>query len=393
MFARIVSQLSLTPQAAVQLSAYARQLRRQRSVRTLITIAAVALIALQVAVFAWPAQASNTASANDLVFGGAPSASQLLNIYNNGDGRPGQIAGQLQDIYNAFGITRTILAAASSGNVTVTGSPLWVVGREQQFGQSKALSIAGTTLYATPLRLWRGPGRYTNRPLSAFRGATATGQPFAILADSGDIVVAQLPPSLLVLPVPLTLKQTAINLTQLTAGRPSSATAVTAHAGDFIRYTLSATNQSSHTVSSYHMNLPIGDVLEYATLVQANGATLANDTLSWPATSIAPGKTLTRDLTVRLAAPIPPTAASTSDPASYNLSLQSVYGNALAIAIKAPGGKQLEAASHDLPPVGAGWDLAIILLLGLLALWSQARYRQLAREIGILRGDYIGGRP
>ena len=55
-----------------------------------------------------------------------------------------------------------------------------------------------------------------------------------------------------------------------------------------------------------------------------------------------------------------------------------------------PRTRQLEAASSRLPHLSTGWDLVIIIVICLLALWSQVRYRQLLREVAILRGDDKG---
>ena len=186
-------------------------------------------------------------------------------------------------------------------------------------------------------------------------------------------------------PASYTKSKSAVNVTQ-----NIDATTSPAAGGDLIRYRLSTKNIGG-TAGSYSVVEHLDDVLEYADIVDAGGATSKDSVLVWPAQTILPGATLTTEFSVRIKNPIPSTPIGLSDKFSYDLRLDNVYGNAVRIDIAPPASKQIEIASAALPRTSTSTASAIIILVCLLALYFYVRNRQLRAEIKILRGEFDGG--
>jgi hypothetical protein len=186
-------------------------------------------------------------------------------------------------------------------------------------------------------------------------------------------------------PVSFTKSKSALNLTQ-----SIDATTKPAHAGDEITYTLNTKN-TGKTAQSYAVVEHIEDVLEYADITNINGATQTEGTLTWPATNIAAGATLVKTFTVKVKTPIPDTPVGVSDPFSYDLRMDNVYGTAVKVTLEPPFSKQVEGASTELPQTGSGSTSIIVMLFAVMALFFYFRNRQLVTEVRILRNEYHGG--
>lgn len=135
-----------------------------------------------------------------------------------------------------------------------------------------------------------------------------------------------------VVPVPPTfvLTKSALNLTQ-----NIDATTKAANAGDVIRYILGTKNVGGQA-GSYTVVEHLEDVLQYADVTDAGGGTLNDGVMTWPATTILPGGTLSESFTVTVKDPIPDTAVGQSDKFSYDLRMDNVYGNAVSIQVAPP---------------------------------------------------------
>jgi LPXTG-motif cell wall-anchored protein len=179
--------------------------------------------------------------------------------------------------------------------------------------------------------------------------------------------------------------KSAQNLTQ-----NRDATTTMAQAGDQIRYTLTTKNTGG-TNDDYIVVEHLEDVLEYANITETGGASLDKGVLTWPASSLAPGATLTKTFTATIKSPVPATPVGISDRFSYDLRLDNIYGNQVSISVAPPLAKQVEGASISLPNTGAATSTLIVLGISLLTLFFYFRNRQLITEIRILRGTYQGG--
>mgnify|MGYP003385463655 CR=1 FL=1 len=261
------------------------------------------------------------------------------------------------------------LKVAYTGQGTASGQSL--TDYIFNFGDNTTTTQAGPTV----THQYSQPGTYL--ATLQVKGSVAALTP-VVAACSFSVTVSGLPPA-------FTKSKTALNLTQ-----NIDATTRPARAGDQIKYNL-MTKNTGGTASGYVVVEHIDDILEYANVTGPNGATQAGSTLTWPTAVIKPGETLVQTFVVQVKSPVPATPAGLSDPLSYDLQMDNVYGNQVSIKLEAPLPKQVEVAAASLPQTGTGASTFIVLLVAGLAVFFYARNRQLAAEVRLLRHDYQGG--
>ena len=184
------------------------------------------------------------------------------------------------------------------------------------------------------------------------------------------------------------LKQ-AENLTQ----NITDAHNTTAQGGDSIRYTLVTENDGTATQEEYVIKEDLGDVLQYADIVDLDGGQLSDDgfVVQWPATDIAPGTVIQKIVTVKIKSPVPNTPVSASDPLAFDLKLENSYGNNVSIKLPASVSKQVEQAATSLPETGAGVNaLVSALFIGLLT-YFYFRNRLISKELRMIKKEFSGG--
>ena len=167
------------------------------------------------------------------------------------------------------------------------------------------------------------------------------------------------------------------------------ANGTTAKPGDTITYSLSTKNTGKIDIKNYVVNEGIGDVLDYADVVDLHGGTKAEyDIVSWPATTIKAGATLSNKITVKVKSSLPNTPASSSDPEHFNMIMTNVYGDTVSIKLPPSVTKQIEIATTQLPNTGPGTSLIIGFSLTFVIAYFFARSRLLAKELDIVRLDF-----
>lgn len=180
--------------------------------------------------------------------------------------------------------------------------------------------------------------------------------------------------------------KTVSNLTQ----HITNANNTQAAAGDTLQYNL-ITNNTGNGKGSVTVNEDITDILAYAKVTNAGGATQGNGRLIWPVASIAAGSQLVRSFQVRITNPIPATPTTPNDPKLYDLKLDNIYGNAVEVTLPAPPAKQVETATQELPQTGAGTSSTLVLIVVAGMVYFYVRNRQLVRELKMLRVDNVTG--
>lgn len=167
----------------------------------------------------------------------------------------------------------------------------------------------------------------------------------------------------------------------------------TAHAGDTIEYTLSATNTEKYTTNSkYVIHDNIGDILEYSDIVNLGGGKLdSSNNISWPGKDIKPGQTIQVKFTVKVKNPIPNTPVSSSDPGSFDMTMTNSYGDTVTIHLPPPPGKIIEQTTTSLPNTGPGSSVVIAVLVTAVIGYFFARSRLLGKELDIVRNEYNTG--
>ena len=187
------------------------------------------------------------------------------------------------------------------------------------------------------------------------------------------------------------LSKTATNLSKLgTDGQPSDAHNAVAGATQMIQYTLYTKNTGSGTAKDYVVTENVRDILEYADVVDTGGGILNDGILTWPEQDIAAGATVLTSFRTIIKNPIPTTPTSTSDPQSFDLKMDNVYGNLVQVNLETPTTKQVEAAATALPQTGPETAFIIMLLVATMIVYFYFRNQQLVQEVQILRNDHRG---
>ncbi len=183
----------------------------------------------------------------------------------------------------------------------------------------------------------------------------------------------------------LVYQKSAKNVTQSIA----DANNTVANPGDVIEYTLTTTNKGNATIKDYHVNETLGDVLDYATVVDLHGGEKgAYEIVTWPKKDIKAGATITNVITVKVKDVLPNTPTSSTDPNHFDMVMTNVYGNAVNVKLPPSVVKQVEIATTTLPNTGPGTSLTIGFTLTVVVGYFFARSRLLAKELDIVRADF-----
>jgi len=172
------------------------------------------------------------------------------------------------------------------------------------------------------------------------------------------------------------------------------ASTTTAKAGDVLEYTILVTNEGNTSQNDYVIAADnLGDLLEYADITNYNNATYDDiaRTVQWPQTTIAAGETLTRTFQVKLKDPIPTTAASLSDPLSYDYRICNTYGNTICVDVDKPFISKTQGPVETIPNTGPGSSLIISFVLVSMIGFFFMRSRLLAKEMEIIKYEYTAG--
>lgn len=178
----------------------------------------------------------------------------------------------------------------------------------------------------------------------------------------------------------------------ITAGL-ADANNTTAKAGDVIEYTLSASNTQKYTTASkYVIKENIGDILQYADVVDLSGGVLdKHDVVAWPAQDIKASQTVQAKFTVKVKDPIPATPVAASDPGSFDMTMTNTYGDTVIIKLPPPPSKIIESTSSTLPNTGPGANMFLAVSMTMVIGYFFARSRLLHKELDIVRAEYTTG--
>lgn len=178
----------------------------------------------------------------------------------------------------------------------------------------------------------------------------------------------------------VTVHKTASNLSQNIADANNS----TAKPGDIITYTLYAQNTSQAPVYDFVFQENLGDVLDYADVVDAHGGTLAADkVMAWPVRDLDEEASASVQVTVKVKDPIPQTPVASNNPGGFDMIMTNVYGNSVNIKLPAAPAKSVELAATKLPNTGPGTTLFIAASIVILAGYFYSRSSLLAKESDI----------
>ena len=169
---------------------------------------------------------------------------------------------------------------------------------------------------------------------------------------------------------------------------------VNAKAGDVLEYQINVTNSGNIDQLDYVIQPDtLGDVLEYADITQQNDALYnsVDEKLSWPATTIVAGSTVTKSFRVTVKSPIPSTPASLSDPLSFDYKMNNLFGNSVTVDVSKPTPAKIQQNVSALPQTG-GESALIFTFIGVLIIaFFYSRTKLLSKEIDVIRYEYSRG--
>ncbi|UTX51253.1 LPXTG cell wall anchor domain-containing protein [Candidatus Saccharibacteria bacterium TM7i] len=294
MFKKIVSRISFSPALVAQLGFYAKRLRKEQATRRLgLIFVALALVVQSFVVFQAP-EPANAAHPSDMIPGGLgwsnPSLKKFLDAYDTNWGHTQHAAHQ-------FGITRAEIAAAKYGTFKVGTAVGW--GWDTQMPNSRLMKVYDYNGKYVRNLYGRQMNQYypMNKDIPAFIGHSKIRGWFAIAVECGNIVTKDFVSYPEPKPAKIVASKSAVNVTQ---GKVN-ATKVSAKEKDTLTYTVSLTNTGGKTTSVTPVD-NIKSVLQYATITDAGGGTLnkTKGTLTWPAVTLTPGKSVTKTYSVKM---------------------------------------------------------------------------------------------
>lgn len=386
MFRKLVSNLPFSPALIHDVGFYASRLRKEEVTRQLTLIfVALTLVMQSLAVFS-PPESANASSEQDIVRGGLSGLDDFLLRYERNDD-------DLKDIFTAIGISQSELATMRPSTIRVTDDSYLLT----RYGQLSANANEASLSYQRSVGgigvRYFSPLADITRSTATFEGWTgespATGW-FAVLKSSGGLVTRGLPSAVSAAGASnslITKTVTATNLSQ--SGAPAT---TTAQPLDKIAYTIKAVNTGT-TSATIPFSVHLSDVLEYATLIDAGGATYDSTTatLSWQQTQLAAGKSQERTFVVQLFSELPATATGQSNPASYDCTLAVSFGTRSSTPVACPPAKATESIINQLPTTSLATNIIFGGTLLAIVTYFYVRTRQLKKEIRIIRHNINTG--
>lgn len=169
----------------------------------------------------------------------------------------------------------------------------------------------------------------------------------------------------------------------------------TAESGDQITYTLAARNIGT-LAGETEFAEDLTDVLEYAELVEADGAEVVtaqgSTILDWGVVSVPAGDSVTKTIVVKIKDDIPAVPANSGNQESYNLELRNIWHDqAVLIKVPRPLAKTPEVLAANLPNTGPSANVIISLIMIVTTAYFYARNRQLIQELNVVRRAYSAG--
>ncbi len=429
-FSKLVSNLSFSPSANSQLTYYWRRLGKEQLTRKLSLVMAGGLVVLQLATVIAPADAANAGSTNNIISNGIDTShpqKTLLNIYDSNS--------EIRALFNHYGVYKVDIEKTTHGTLNSSNHNFKSLGRNTHSVLDQKVTIGSHTYYIRPLYTW-GDG-ITYKVLEGRRHSD--NKYFAIMYDCGNLVVTDTTPEKpakpvtpapnptpppppppakpktaptptptpttqptptptptpppvvpVVVPENPSLSQSKTGIIQHSSGSTEDANGGTAQAGDIIEYTLVTKNSGLGGSNNYVVTENLNDDLEYASLLDGRGGVLKDGELSWGKVNIKALSSYTVTYQLKVKNPIPVTPRSSSDPESFDLKMDNIYGNLVSTNLVVPAAKQVEVATEALPQTGPGLGSVVVMLLFGLIVYFYLRNRQLLMEVSILRGDHHG---
>ncbi len=226
-----------------------------------------------------------------------------------------------------------------------------------------------------------GAGDYTTTVTITYR---TTGQ-----EETGDKTIDCSVPISFEEDQPLGQSKSVSNITQDKTGEIAESSLV--NGGDVLEYTLLTTNSQNYDREGLTVDDYIGDLLDYSTLdmefLKEQGGAFDEESnkIIWNDVSILGASSAEHKFRVTIKDPIPSTNAPSTVSTSYDCKISNEYGTEITMDINCPLVKNLETLPNTGPGAGLTMTVGATTVIG----YFFARTRLLAKEIGIIRKDYV----
>lgn len=168
-----------------------------------------------------------------------------------------------------------------------------------------------------------------------------------------------------------------------------------AQPGDSLEYSLQTTNQGDEPAKNFELPVEkISDILEYADITELGDATFDEDSesLSWEPVDIQPGEIIVKKFTVQVKDPLPQTNISASDPGSFDLLMNNVYGDShVEVRLPTTPAKTIERVTKELPNTGPGSNIALSVFMMMVTVYFYSRNRMITKELKMIEAEFRGG--
>lgn len=344
---------------------------------------------------------------SDIIYGGVASKEELLLQYDD----------QTSDFHllaNTVGITRENIEQVTPKRTwpaeTIPSGPLVIWSRSANYQPITSQYYASLSpsfvikdphthhfFYGTPLN---SSALFAIEKKPALLGKNSQGQPFAILQDSGNIIMGweaskahnfcyATPNTDSLLRCPKSNSfTTTLNVTTLQSKTDGHLLKI--KPGNTLRYTLHYKNESDQTIT-LTPHIAIDDILEYAELIESSNASwnASTKTLSWHPITLTPQQSASNSFDIKIREQAPLTRQNSNNARSYDCRMSLYYGTLDSVAIVCPPAKVIErAVNQDVPyntAVFGGWLLLIVQCL--LVIRNDIVLRKLTKAIDTQRGE------
>lgn len=187
------------------------------------------------------------------------------------------------------------------------------------------------------------------------------------------------------------LSKTVKNVTQ----NKNDASGTTVKSGDEIEFSLKTSNVTGTDYLNFKGRDYVGSVLAYADIADqsqlaAQGLSLTSDKyLEWTSTKIKAHSDEVKTIRFKVKQLIPSTNSPSTVSPDYNCKISNNYGNEVTMNVDCPIVKQLSVTATSLPSTGPGTSVVIGGLVAIVVGYLYFRSRLLARELEIVRHNYI----
>jgi hypothetical protein len=126
-----------------------------------------------------------------------------------------------------------------------------------------------------------------------------------------------------------------VSVKNLNQDHPSTTNLKGVRPGDTLTITLQTLNSGAQEAIEYQPRIFVGDILEYATVIDYDGEQVSSDDyeIVWPKQSLKPQETNLHYFTIQVNSKLNNAPRSSRDPMSKDLTIQAEYGNSIRIEV------------------------------------------------------------